>query len=394
MASPRNKPFVDQHYARLAAANRGMATYSLECKVWSLLVSTREHTLLQASVGVTQRTNRAAVGPGIFDDLPLDRRDVGALIFDGHMAEIMGGSDVGAVVDAINVELGDRGWNYNVVEKPNYGLQDQPVASAVRGRAALQEAIATYPAVRDAVAAATRLVASATTTVAAAPAPTPSPAASQAAAARGAQAAAWYAVEPPALIDTTPSEGVRKGPPETGDFNEKEFEQFVRSALGGCSKSQREAVQEIVQAMSEQQLRRWESARKQMEQRHATVRGRAQEAKASLLAQRQQLDETAALARSVRRDREAAEIARLTTLHRDAQAKFHVANVLLQRADHRMIKGEGAQADVQAAWSDKTNARDARDEATNQLKKAQQLSKAAGAADVKDMANLQLERGA
>ena len=132
---------------------------------------------------------------------------------------------------------------------------------------------------------------------------------------------------PPALIDTTPSEGVRKGPPETGDFNEKEFEQFVRSALGGCSKSQREAVQEIVQAMSEQQLRRWEGARKQMEQRHATVRGRAQEAKASLLAQRQQLDETAALARSVRRDREAAEIVRLTTLHRDAQAKFHVANV-------------------------------------------------------------------
>ena len=40
---------------------------------------------------------------------------------------------------------------YTIAFKPNFGLQDQPVASAVKARAALRQAIADYPAVRDAV---------------------------------------------------------------------------------------------------------------------------------------------------------------------------------------------------------------------------------------------------
>ena len=40
---------------------------------------------------------------------------------------------------------------YTIGFKPNFGLQDQPVASAVKARAALRQAIADYPAVRDAV---------------------------------------------------------------------------------------------------------------------------------------------------------------------------------------------------------------------------------------------------
>ena len=265
LAAQCNEDFVKRHRARLATKHPGMSAYCIDTKVWSLLVGTREHAILMESVQAVSRLNQ----PSPTSSTILNQVEIGALLFDGHMSELPPHVTEEEAVAAINARLAERRWDYEVAAKPNFGLERQPVASAVAGREALRDAVASYPAVRQAVA--------------------------QAVACRSAMLAPAHSLEgiagaadasassmPPALIDTTPSEGVRKGPPETGDFNEKEFEQFVRSALGGCSKSQREAVQEIVQAMSEQQLRRWEGARKQMEQRHATVRGRAQEAKASL----------------------------------------------------------------------------------------------------------------
>ena len=68
--------------------------------------------------------NRAHVGPSFFDALPPDAQHVGALIFDGHMAELHPNIDDALAVSAINTQLAQRHWDYEVVIKPNSGLED------------------------------------------------------------------------------------------------------------------------------------------------------------------------------------------------------------------------------------------------------------------------------
>ena len=153
-----NRGFVERHTARIKRENTGHDDFGVEKKVFSLLVQTEEDAILQKSVEVTRRLNRAAAGAVAFDTQPVELRDAGALVYDGYMAELH--PDVAADVDedgrlrsltTIEEELKGLGVEYRLAIKPNLTQQNQPVDSAVRARAALQEAIAAFPRVRSAV---------------------------------------------------------------------------------------------------------------------------------------------------------------------------------------------------------------------------------------------------
>lgn len=150
-----NEAFVHFHRGRLERANQGISNHDLQTKLFSLLISTREDEILQISVETVRRLNREAYGAAAFDILPRERRDAGALVFDGHMAELHPAvahrvDEDGRLelLDAIESALSEQGWSYTIAVKPNHDLQDSPVASAVSGRAALQKAIEKYPTVR------------------------------------------------------------------------------------------------------------------------------------------------------------------------------------------------------------------------------------------------------
>ena len=153
-----NRGFVERHTARIKRENAGLDDFGVEKKVFSLLVQTEEDAILQKSVEVTRRLNRAAAGAVAFDTQPVELRDAGALVYDGYMAELH--PDVAADVDeegrprlltTIKEELAGIGVEYRLAIKLNLGLQNKPVESAVRARAALQEAVAAFPRVRSAV---------------------------------------------------------------------------------------------------------------------------------------------------------------------------------------------------------------------------------------------------
>ena len=158
LAARCNAAFVARHKGRLERENPTISEHDLENKLFSLLLSTREDEILQISVETVRRLNREAHGAAAFDMLPPERRDAGSLVFDGHMADLHPAvaqcvDEQGRLklLDAIESALSSRGWSYKIAAKPNHGLQDQPVASAVKGRAALRKAIDKYPTVRAAV---------------------------------------------------------------------------------------------------------------------------------------------------------------------------------------------------------------------------------------------------
>ena len=150
LVAPCFQDFVRRHCERLTRSLPGIDLYKLRTKIFSLLVATREHEILTVVVQKLRVLNRLALGPSLYDCLPPQDRQVGALIFDGHMVELH--IDEGAAIAQVNADLAQRGWDYQIAVKPNFGLQDQPVASAVAGRVALRAAIAAYPEVAQAVA--------------------------------------------------------------------------------------------------------------------------------------------------------------------------------------------------------------------------------------------------
>ena len=97
-------------------------------------------TALAISVTTTRRLNREAVGGAAFDALPVAERDVGALIFDGHMAALREGVEVADVVAAINSDLSTQGFRYVVAKKDNAWRGIEGVSAVAEGRAALVEA--------------------------------------------------------------------------------------------------------------------------------------------------------------------------------------------------------------------------------------------------------------
>ena len=156
--APCNAAFVKRHKPRLQRENEGISEDKLEVKVFNLLIATREDQILQINVATKRRLNRDAYGAAEFDAMPVERRDSGSLIFDGHMPEL--NPTVAQRVDAngrlellntIESDLATQGSNYKVAVKPNFGLQDEPVESVVKGRAALDQAVAKYPEVCAAV---------------------------------------------------------------------------------------------------------------------------------------------------------------------------------------------------------------------------------------------------
>ena len=107
-----------------------------------------------------------AIGPIAFQALPAERRDTGALVFDGLLCEDHPGIEDHMAVDrAVDEALINAGWHaadwevfYTIVEKPLFGLQNTVTAATtvrtVNARRAASEAIEAYPAVREAVEAA------------------------------------------------------------------------------------------------------------------------------------------------------------------------------------------------------------------------------------------------
>jgi hypothetical protein len=153
-----NAAFVKCHKPRFQSEYPGISDYDLEIKLFNRLISTREDQILQISVETTRRLNREAYGAAAFDALPVERRDSGSLIFDGHMPELHPAVaqrvDANGRLDLLNTiesDLAAHGWIYKLAVKPNFGLQNQPVESAVKGRDALAQAVAKYPEVRTAV---------------------------------------------------------------------------------------------------------------------------------------------------------------------------------------------------------------------------------------------------
>ena len=67
------------------------------------------------------------------------------------MAELAPGVELDGALRQINSALREQGWNYELVEKPNFGKQHGQVRSAVVGRQALEQAIAKYPEIKIAV---------------------------------------------------------------------------------------------------------------------------------------------------------------------------------------------------------------------------------------------------
>ena len=110
LSAPCYAEFVARHRARLSQRHPGITQFKLDSKVFSLLVSTREHTIMAESVEATRDHVRSHLGPGIFDALPIEKRNSGALIFDGHMAQLSVGIDAAEVVKIVNSKLAARRW--------------------------------------------------------------------------------------------------------------------------------------------------------------------------------------------------------------------------------------------------------------------------------------------
>ena len=153
-----NAAFVKCHTRGLKLEKPGISDYELEIRLFNRLISTREDQILQISVETTRRLNREAYGAAAFDALPVERRDSGSLIFDGHMPELHPAVaqrvDANGRLDLLNSiesDLAAKGWNYKLAVKPNFRLQNRPVESAIKGRDALAQAVAKYPEVRTAV---------------------------------------------------------------------------------------------------------------------------------------------------------------------------------------------------------------------------------------------------
>ena len=133
-----NETFLRRHEVRRRA--EGVADDAARTSAWSLLLESVEDEALSISVTATRRLNREAVGGAAFDALPVAERDVGALIFDGHMAALREGVEVADVVAAINSDLSTQGFRYVVAKKDNAWRGIEGVSAVAEGRAALVEA--------------------------------------------------------------------------------------------------------------------------------------------------------------------------------------------------------------------------------------------------------------
>ena len=158
LTAPRNETFVIKHTKRLQGEFPEKSAHELQTSLFSLLISTREDQILEICVNAVRDANRDAMGADAFERLPDEEKHVGALVFDGQMAQLHEG--VRQRVDAngrlellntIEAKLLSCEWHYKIDIKPNFGLQDLHVESAVKGEEALNEAILSYPSVGKAV---------------------------------------------------------------------------------------------------------------------------------------------------------------------------------------------------------------------------------------------------
>ena len=152
--APCNRAFVDRHRRRIQRQSPKLEGFNVNNKIFELLVHTQEDAVLEVCSDTLRRLNRDAVGADAYDQLPLWRRDSGALVYDGQMAELLGDLTPDEAVAACNEALKLKGFCYTILVKPNFGLQDQPISSVVRGREALKQAVDEFSEVRVAVQAA------------------------------------------------------------------------------------------------------------------------------------------------------------------------------------------------------------------------------------------------
>jgi hypothetical protein len=143
----KNKDFADAQTERLKRERPDKSPEEVKRTVFSRLVQTREKAILLISVDTVRRLVAQEPGGG---DLSHKEKRAGAPVFDGFMAMVPESmrteEGAGRMIKEIEAELERKGHGgYRLVVKPNFGLQDQPVASAVRAMQALERAKRDYP---------------------------------------------------------------------------------------------------------------------------------------------------------------------------------------------------------------------------------------------------------
>ena len=126
--------FVARHSARLQSES--LDAFDLGKTLFSLLVQTKEAEILQIVTTAIQQLN-ASKG--------FEMTDSGVLMFDGHMFALHPSFRPEVALDVVHASLEEAGYGeYRQCIKPNFGLQDEPVASAVERRRALHEVMEQY----------------------------------------------------------------------------------------------------------------------------------------------------------------------------------------------------------------------------------------------------------
>ena len=232
------------------------------------------------------------------------------------------------------------------------GLQVWPVKSAVLGRKALREAMEAYPALAQSVAAAHPVVM-----------PVPAPALPSSFAAPAAPPLPTPAIGSPGL-------GVAAPALPNGDVGDEEVVQQVRLALGRRGANRSQICQDAVAILNDRLRCSWACALATLDDAHSAARVGARDAALRLAEQRRVEDGDSAFANSIRKSEEERAIAALTVTAQEAKEDFHVADVIKQRADHRVIRGDGCAQALRDVMADKQAARDARVAALQRLRVA------------------------
>jgi hypothetical protein len=158
---PGSERFVQHHGTLLLNALPDLTEYQRFNKVWTLLIQTFENKILSIHAKAQRDAVQSVIGRDAFDSLPPEERDVGGLAYDGLLMAHRDGCDPEAgdrlaeqYIIANGLHAQEWDITYKIVEKPLYGKQTgdfDALASAVRARRAMKEAMEAYPEVRAAV---------------------------------------------------------------------------------------------------------------------------------------------------------------------------------------------------------------------------------------------------
>ena len=149
--APCNQAYVEALRDHLKREVPTLPERERENKVFSYLIETTEDRVLKICAATFRRLAREAVGPRVFDILPVEYRDTGAFVFDGQAVEAREGFNIEAALRQAEADLEAQGIEYKLALKDFYGCQDRTMDSVEEARGALREAVAECEQVRAAV---------------------------------------------------------------------------------------------------------------------------------------------------------------------------------------------------------------------------------------------------